>query len=123
MSRTAAIAFAFTSLLTLSSAPAAFADNAPATDQGGMRGFLTPQQRAVLMMENRDKWKSMSEDDRHTAREKMRNDWMAMSQTDREKKRAALQAKWDALPQAQKDELNTRMQRWAQHRAQGGDSQ
>lgn len=123
MSRRTAIAFAFTSLFALISVPSAFADNTPAAgDQGGMRAFLSPQQRAVLMMENRDKWKSMSEDDRHAAREKMRNDWMTMSQADREKKRAELQAKWDALPQAQKDDLNARIQRWAQRR-NGGDSQ
>src|SRR4051794_3240794 len=99
MSRTTTIAFAFTSLLALTDSPAAFADNTPAaTDRDGMRGFLSPQQRAMLMMEHRDKWQSMGQEDRHAAREKMRSDWMAMSQADREKKRAELQAKWDALP-------------------------
>ena len=93
------------------------------SQQGGMRGFLTPQQRAMLMMENRDQWQTMTQDQRHAARDKMRADWMAMSESDREKKRADLQAKWDALPQAQKDALNARIQQWASHRDHGDQGQ
>jgi hypothetical protein len=110
-------------LSTAAIAPLAHADE-PSSTQGhsGMRGFLTPQQRAMLMMENRGQSEGMSQEDRHAAREKMHAQWMAMSQSDRETKRAALQAKWDALPQAKKDELNTKMQQWAQHRGQHNNS-
>ncbi len=116
------IALAFAAALATSTA--AFAPLAHAAeDNGGMRGFLSPQQRAMLMLDNRGQWQSMSQDQRHAAREKMRDEWLALSQGEREQRRAALQAKWDALPQAQKDAINVRIQQWAARRAAGGAGQ
>lgn len=116
------IAFVFAAALAASSASfvsLAYADPAPQSENG-MRGFLTPQQRAMLMMENRGQFQNMSDDQRRAARQKMRDQWMAMSQADREKKRAELQAKYDALPQAQKDEINQHIAQWSQRHAEGG---
>lgn len=115
-------AFAFAAALATASAaiPVVHAATAP-QGESGMRLFLSPQQRAMLMMENGGQWQTMSHDDRHAAREKMRATWMAMSTSDREAKRRGLQAKWDALPQAQKDQINQRIAERAQRHGEGGD--
>jgi hypothetical protein len=115
------LAFAFAAMLATTVLPfAAIAQAADAAQDhsGGMRGFLSPQQRAMLMMENRGQWQTMSQDERHAAREKMRNSWLAMTPVERDARRAALQAKWDALPQDQKDTITARIQQWAQRQSQ-----
>jgi hypothetical protein len=115
------IAIAFAAALVTGAAalvPAAQGAEATQDHSSGMHGFLSPQQRAMLMLENRGQWKSMSQDERRAAREKMRDTWLAMTPAERDTRRAALQAKWDALPQDQKDAINARIQQWAQRRSQ-----
>ena len=118
------IAFAFAGVLaagTVVFVPSVQAADTAQEHNGGMRGFLSPQQRAMLMMENRGQWQGMSQDERRAAREKMRNSWLAMAPAERDARRAALQAKWDALPQNQKDVINARIQQWAQRRSQNAE--
>jgi hypothetical protein len=108
-------AVAIAACLFLSSiGPPARCDNA-----GSMQaapGFLSPQQRAMLMMEKGLRWRTMSQEDRQAARETMRTEWLAMSPADREAKRAELQARWDALPALQKELIESRLQKWRAHR-------
>jgi hypothetical protein len=88
-------------------------------DTGSMQtapGFLSPQQRAMLMMERGLHWRMMSQADRQAAREEIRTEWLAMSPADRGAKRAELQARWDALPASQKEQIEARLQKWRAHR-------
>jgi hypothetical protein len=76
---------------------------------GKLAGFLTPEQRAMLMMQSRDEVKEMAPDERKTYRRDEIAKLMGMSDGQREKLKADLQAKWDALPQKRKDRIEERL--------------
>lgn len=105
----------------LLAAGAAFAQTA---DQGP-RGFLTPEQRAMMMQDQRPQggWRSMTEEQRDAARDQMRAKWQAMSPADKEKLRAEMQAKWEALPADQKQIVEQRIAARQSRHDQGGSGQ
>ncbi|MGH6870969.1 MAG: hypothetical protein ACREHE_05625 [Rhizomicrobium sp.] len=92
-----------------------------AQDSGqGPRGFLTPEQRAMLAQEQpHPAWRSMTDQQRAAARDQMRAKWQAMSVADRQALKTRLQAEWSALPAAQKQaveqKIADRRARWQQN--------
>jgi hypothetical protein len=96
------------------------AQNAPAQVHerfGGMRGFLSPEQRAMFGRDMRSQTAGMSEDQRRAARQTQMAAFMAMPLSQREARRDQLQQEFNALPQAKKNEIDARIQQWAQRRA------
>ncbi len=118
MKRSSLFAAAFAGAFALAGGVASAADDTPAT-HAGMRMGLSPEQRLVLMQENRDANKSLSDADRKAARQKMRDSWMAMTDAQRDARKTELQKKWDALTPDQQQQLRDQAAQWrAQH--QGG---
>jgi hypothetical protein len=74
---------------------------------GKLAGFLSGEQRAMLLLDARDKIKDMTPEQRN--RKEQISKILAMSPADRQKFQSDLQAKWDALPQGQKDRLQQRL--------------
>lgn len=109
----------------------AIAQPAPSSQNDGqhMRGFLTPEQHAMLRQgQPQTDWHSMSPDQRAAARDQMQAKWAAMSDADKQKLKADLQAKWDALPADQKQafeqKIAERRARWQSgSENQGGQDQ
>ena len=94
--------------------PALQADQSPSMpDPGGkglrgggkLGGFLSPQQRAMLLMQVQDQAKNMDQAQKQAFRKDQVKKLLSMSTTEREKFRAGLQARWDALPAGQKSRL------------------
>jgi hypothetical protein len=90
--------------------------------QGGMHGFLTPEQRAMYMQaQPHPDFQSMTPDQRQAAREQMRAKWETMSDQDKQALKAKLQAQFDALPPAQKQAVEQRIaERRAHWQQEGG---
>ncbi|HEY1708183.1 MAG TPA: hypothetical protein VGG10_07945 [Rhizomicrobium sp.] len=84
---------------------------------GGVRGFLSPEQRIMLGREMHQQLAGMSQDQRRAAHHTAVANLMAMTQSQREARRDQLQAEWNALPPAKKTEIEARIQQWAQRRA------
>ncbi len=119
MKRSSLFAGAFAAAFALAGGVALAADDAASAQHAGMRMGLSPEQRLVLMQENRDSFKSLGDADRKAARQKMRDDWMAMTEAQRDARKAELQKKWNALSPDQQQKLRDQAAQWrAQH--QGG---
>jgi hypothetical protein len=105
------------SSLLAACAVALLASAAAAQDhQGGGRGFLSPEQRAMYMQSQpHQDWQSMTQQQREAARDQMRGQWQAMSDADKQALKAKLQAQFDALPADRKQQIE---QRIAEHRSQ-----
>lgn len=89
---------------------AASAQPAPSGQGDGGHGFLTPEQRAMMRLDQpRADWQSMTQDQRAAMRDQMRAKWEAMSDADKQKLKADLQAKWNALPPDQKQAIEQRI--------------
>jgi hypothetical protein len=90
--------------------------------QGGMHGFLSPEQRAMYMQSQpHQDWQSMTQEQREAARDQMRAKWQAMSDPDKQALKARLQAQFDALPPDQKQQIEQKIaERQAHGRQNGG---
>lgn len=75
----------------------------------GLAGFLTPEQRAVYLMDQRQKTKNMTSARRRAWERSELQKLSSLSQNSRQQLKIHLQAKWDALPQAQKDSIEQRL--------------
>jgi hypothetical protein len=93
---------------------AAFAQAPSAMQDQRPHGFLTPELRIMLRMEQPQSG-PLTPEQRAGMRDEMRAKWAAMSDADRQKLRSDLQARWDALPATQKQMIE---QRIAERRAQ-----
>jgi hypothetical protein len=105
---------------------AASAQPAPSgqADGQGMHGFLTPEQHAMLRMDQpQTDWHSMTPEQREAQRDQMRAKWDSMSDADKLKLKADLQAKWDALPADQKQAIEQRIAERKAHWHNQGQSQ
>jgi predicted Fe-S protein YdhL (DUF1289 family) len=93
---------------------------ASAQDQGGARGFLSPEQRE-MMRESRPHadWQAMTPEQRAAARDQMRAKWQSMSDSDKQALKAQLQAKWDALSPADKQAVEQKIAEHRSHMQQG----
>jgi hypothetical protein len=69
---------------------------------GKLAGFFTPEQRAILMRQERGDMQNMTPDEKKAYRKTQTAKILAMSETDRQKLKMGLQTQWDALPQKQK---------------------
>jgi hypothetical protein len=88
----------------------------PPTDQGlghGGKGklarFLTPEQRAMFMLDGRQQVKDMTPDQRRAWRKDQIQKIAAMSPAERQTFQSGLQARWDALPPARKSRIEQRL--------------
>ena len=114
------------SALILAAPASAFAQD----HGGGMRGFFTPEQRAMYMAQQKANgmdWSSMTKDQRHAQMQAMRARFDGMSDADKAKLKADMQARFDALTPDQKQAVE---QKIADHKARrrqmtqnGGDQQ
>lgn len=112
------VALALVAFLAASAAAGSWPVQAAETAQpSGLSSFLSQQQRAMLLMEYRGRWHSMSREEHRALRNKLRDEWLAMTPKQREKRRAELQAQWDALPGVEKMLINARMERYQERRA------
>ena len=117
--------FAFVLAAGLMLAPHAFAatpgalqaeqhPSAPSEDGFGGRGgklggFLTPEQRAMLVLEFRDQLKDKAPQERQAFRRAQVQKLIAMSDSERQTFKADLQARWEALPPRQKARIEARL--------------
>jgi len=96
----------FLSALILSAPASAFAQS----DNGGMHGFFTPEQREMYReSQGITDWHSMSPDQRRAKFEEMRSKFAAMSDADKAKLKADMQAKFDALSPADKQAVEQKI--------------
>jgi hypothetical protein len=70
----------------------------------GLKGFLTPQQQAMWLQENK-----MQADRQGKWAQEQARQLGAMSETDRLKTQTRLQQRWDDLPQKEKDRLQAQI--------------
>jgi hypothetical protein len=80
-------------------------------DGGKLGGFLSPEQRAMFMLQARDQTKAMTQDQRKAWRKDQLQKLIAMSPADRQKFKTDLEAKWIALPEARKGRIQQRLAR------------
>jgi hypothetical protein len=76
---------------------------------GKLAAFLSPEQRAALMLKAREETSGMSRDQRRAWRKDQVQKLASLSDTDKQKLRADLQARWDALPADRKARLEQRL--------------
>jgi len=77
--------------------------------RGKLAGILTPEQRAMFMLDARDQLKTMTPDQRKAWRKDQIQKVMAMSPAERQAFQSSLQARWDALPPARKNRIEQRL--------------
>jgi hypothetical protein len=103
------------SALILAAPASAFAQD----HGGGMRGFFTPEQRAMYTEQQKANgvdWSTMSSDQRHAQMQAMRAKFDGMSDADKAKLKADMQAKFDALTPDQKQAVEQKIaERHARH--------
>lgn len=78
---------------------------------GKLAGFLTPQQRAVLLLSAQGQIKDMTPAQKQAFRKDQVKKILSMSDSERQKFKTDLQARWDALPPGQKNRLEQRLAR------------
>ena len=88
----------------------------PPADQGHGHGgkgqlarILTPEQRAMFMVEAREQTKDMTRDQRRAWRKDQIQKIAAMAPTERQAFQSGLQARWDALSPARKSRIEQRL--------------
>lgn len=112
------IALALLAVLTVGAAALPWSALGTETVQpSGLSAYLSQHQRAMLLLEYRSDWHSMSREEHRALRNKLRDEFMALTPEQREKRRAELQAQWDALPGIEKMVIDARIQRWQDRHA------
>lgn len=76
---------------------------------GKLAGLLSPEQRAMFMLDAREQLKGMTPDQRKAWRKDQIQKVMAMSPDQRQAFQSNLQARWDALPAARKNRIEQRL--------------
>jgi hypothetical protein len=114
---------AFAASLLSTAAIAADASSPPTAMQGGgMRGFLSPEERAMMFSEMQQETAGMTDDQKHAWRDQRRAKVMGMSDADKQKMKADLDAKWAALTPAQQADLKQKAEAMRSQMHAGGDS-
>jgi hypothetical protein len=90
--------------------------NSPPTDPGLAHGgkgklarILTPEQRAMFMVDAREQTKDMTRDQRRAWRKDQVQKITAMAPAERQAFQSGLQARWDALSPARKSRIEQRL--------------
>jgi hypothetical protein len=77
--------------------------------KGKLARLLTPEQRAMFMLDARQQLKAMTHDQRKAWRKDQIQKIVAMSPSERQTFQSGLQARWDALPPARKNRIEQRL--------------
>ena len=86
----------------------------PPVEQGNGQGgklarLLTPEQRAMFMLDAREQLKGMTRDQRQAWRKDQLQKIAAMSPAQRQAFQSGLQARWDVLPLDRKNRIEQRL--------------
>jgi hypothetical protein len=76
---------------------------------GGLRHFLTPEERIMWRQQHRADVKSMSTEQRQAYRQQLRQQFAAMNPQQRDQMRDQLQAQWNQLPQQRQQQIEQRI--------------
>jgi len=91
--------------LSMMTAVAFAADSQAQPASCGVMGWLTPEERLVLMAEMRRQTANMTDDQKHAFRQSRRAKFQSMSDADKANLAGDLKAKWDALAPARQSQM------------------